>query len=181
MAREAFLELGPHTSTTVIAERVGVSQATLFKRFGSKDALLVQALLPREGWPMLALLSAGPGDGPMRGQLTDLLLAMAAFFDQMAPCLTALRSSGAFPPRFEGEGPSPPILARLRLTEWLVAFQARGELKATADTEHLAVALIAICQGRALRRHVAQDTLLKDDDAAYVLAVLDMLIDGVSP
>ncbi len=181
VARETFLELGPHTSTTVIAERVGVSQATLFKRFGSKDALLIRALQPSEGWTVLQRLVAGPDDErPMRDQLTELLSEMAAFFDKMAPCLAVLRSSGAFPPKFEG-ATSPPILARLELQRWLEIAQARGELSEGAAPEHLAVALIAITQARAMRRHLLEDRDLPGDDAAYLLAMLDMLFLGVAP
>ncbi len=181
VARETFLERGPHVSTTVIAERVGVSQATLFKRFGSKEVLLHRALQPREGWTILQKLCDGPDERPMRVQLTELLREMAVFFDKMAPSLAALRATGASPPRFEGEGPSPPILGRLQLTRWLGEAQERGELSPGVDPAHLAVALIAISQARAMRRHLVEDTELKDDDDAYIVAVMDMLFEGVAP
>ncbi len=181
VARETFLEQGPQISTTVIAQRVGVSQATLFKRFGSKDALLIQALQPREGWTMLQRLGEGPGLGPVRPQLLALVTELAHFFVRMAPCLAVLRASGAFPPNFEGADPTPPILARLRLTDWLRIAQERGELSPAAHPGHLAVALIAIAQARAMRRHLLADTDLPDDDDTYVHAVLTLLFDGVSP
>ena len=43
-ARSAFIEFGGAVSTTVIAENAGVSQATLFKRFGTKEQLMKRAL-----------------------------------------------------------------------------------------------------------------------------------------
>ena len=44
VARECLLEQGVNVSTQVIAKRLGVSQATLFKRFGTKVKLLQMAL-----------------------------------------------------------------------------------------------------------------------------------------
>ena len=45
-----ILELGPSVSTTVIAGRVGMSQAALFKRFGTKEKLFLelQEILARQ-------------------------------------------------------------------------------------------------------------------------------------
>ncbi len=43
-ARACFLEHGAAVSTTVIAERLGISHGVLFQRFGTKDQLLRAAL-----------------------------------------------------------------------------------------------------------------------------------------
>ena len=180
VARQTFLELGPQVPTTVIADRVGVSQATLFKRFGSKDALLIQALTPSQGWTVLQRILEGPDDRPIRLQLGELLQELAAFFDEMAPCLAVLRSSGSIPPKF-GKVESPPIRARKGLAQWLKVGQARGELATTVNVDHLAVALLAIAQARAMRRHLLEDTTLSGTDADYVVAMVQTLFDGVSP
>ena len=50
VARRCFLEHGPAVSTTVIASEVGLSQAALFKRFGTKQNLMLLAL------PLMALM-----------------------------------------------------------------------------------------------------------------------------
>lgn len=42
--REAFLEVGPGVTTRELAERAGVSEGTLFKRFGDKRKMFVLAL-----------------------------------------------------------------------------------------------------------------------------------------
>lgn len=42
--RESFLELGPGVTTRELADRAGVSEGTLFKRFGDKRKMFIQAL-----------------------------------------------------------------------------------------------------------------------------------------
>jgi AcrR family transcriptional regulator len=44
VAREVFLERGIRATTLEVAERAGVSEGTLFHRFGTKDALFRKAL-----------------------------------------------------------------------------------------------------------------------------------------
>ena len=46
MARDVFQKRGHAVSTRDIADEVGVSQAVLFQRFGSKDELFFKALTP---------------------------------------------------------------------------------------------------------------------------------------
>ena len=43
-ARKTFLEIGPSASTQVLAKNAGVSEGTLFKRFGNKKNLFLQAI-----------------------------------------------------------------------------------------------------------------------------------------
>jgi AcrR family transcriptional regulator len=47
-ARALFIEKGPRATTAEIAERAGVSEGILFKRFGNKAALLKAAIPSRE-------------------------------------------------------------------------------------------------------------------------------------
>ena len=46
-ARRVFLEHGAGASTEQIAQQLGVSQAALFKRIGTKQELMVRSLMPR--------------------------------------------------------------------------------------------------------------------------------------
>ena len=84
-ARACFLEHGASVSTTVIAKRLGVSQAALFKRFGTKEDLLVAALRPgpemvRE---LLDWLAEGPDERPIPEQLLDLGVRVRSFFGRL--------------------------------------------------------------------------------------------------
>ena len=180
VARETILELGASVSTTVIAERLGVSQATLFKRFGSKDALVLTALMPKpEALPLVGL-QEGPEEGPLLPQLRAMLLEVGAFFNEMAPCLVALKSSGSFPPDFHQGAHSPPVLARIQLSRWLDRGVETGELRQEVDTEHLAVALIGVVQARVMREHLIGDPTLTGTPDDYLAVAVDYLLAGVT-
>ena len=99
IVRRCLVEQGATVSTQFIAEQSGVSQATLFKRFGSKSNLLQTAiLLPsksfHESTELLNLLCAGPTDTPVREQITQLCLRLLKFFDEVLPSFAGLHASG---------------------------------------------------------------------------------------
>ena len=72
-AKEILLEHGAKASTTAIAKAVGLSQAALFKRFGTKLDLVKAALAPKT--PRQWWLDAANGPDPsgdFRTQLESL-------------------------------------------------------------------------------------------------------------
>ena len=73
-ARAVFLERGAQAPTTLIAERVGLSQPTLFQRFGDKASLLAAALAAE---PIDPGGIVGPPDEPARLGLEAHLEALA--------------------------------------------------------------------------------------------------------
>src|ERR1700704_6691752 len=92
--RAAVRLKGPSVSLDTIAARLGISQPALLKRFGTRNKLFIAALKPPEKPPFLPQIDSGPDDRPLQQQLQELLEAMAEFFDEMAPCISALRESG---------------------------------------------------------------------------------------
>ena len=131
IARSCFLEHGPGVSTTVIAEQVGLSQASLFKRFGTKKSLMMAALRPPDSLPWMPILEAGPGPEPLSEQLVSIGVLMSTFLRQLVPCLSILRASGVdqrgLLDRFEG--PPPPVLTVRALQAWFERAQAQGLLR----------------------------------------------------
>jgi AcrR family transcriptional regulator len=73
-AREAIAEHGLHASTTAITERAEVGVGTLYRRFGSKEALiadvLVDGVVEIQAWAEAALKDSDPWQG-----LSDFLFA----------------------------------------------------------------------------------------------------------
>ena len=73
IALKCFLEHGSEASAQIIADRVGLSQPALFKRFGTKEELFMRALAPPEHLPIIDWLEASPSPGPFRPQFVHLL------------------------------------------------------------------------------------------------------------
>ena len=93
--QSCLFEYGPSVSTTMIAERAGISQAALFKRFGTKERLIISALRqPMQRNPIVDRLEMGPQAGPIRAQLIELGVAMIGVMRRVVPCLAMLHSAG---------------------------------------------------------------------------------------
>jgi len=179
-AREAFLELGPAASTAVIAEKLGVSQAALFKRFGSKDKLLVRALVPQQDPPWIAICDLGPDDRPLDVQLIELGLSVAEFFEKFVPCMAVLRAAGVHPEFAEimGQDKPPPV----RGTDSFIAFvrraQRAGQLRDDLDPRVFVSSFLGGLLHRAFIDFVSAGHLEMQSAEDHVNAVVPLLLRG---
>ena len=182
--RRCLVEQGGSVSTQFIADRVGVSQATLFKRFGSKSNLLQTAiLLPSKASKanrMLEFLREGPTSEPVREQMEQLCLRLLKFFDEMLPSFASLHASGL---TFDDPLPedAPPVQARKYLTNWVGELQAQGRMRKDVHPESIALTLIGTMQHRPLRIHLLRDTTLTQTDEEYVSSIVEVLWQGLFP
>src|SRR6185295_7650575 len=88
--RKGVLEQGPQVSLDLIADRLGVTAPALFKRFGSRNALLLAALKLPENPRFLTLLTNGPDElRPFETQLHEIIDAHMQFLDECWPCMAA--------------------------------------------------------------------------------------------
>jgi AcrR family transcriptional regulator len=119
-ARRCFVEDGAQCPISRVAAALGISQPALFKRFGSKRALLLAALLPSEPPQWVAELSNGPDDRPLVEQIKEVADRALRFFDELVPVLATLRSAGLQPKEIMQHFPEPPpVLAIAGLCGWL--------------------------------------------------------------
>ena len=181
--RRCLIEQGGSVSTQFIANQIGVSQATLFKRFGSKSNLLQTAiLLPSkvaEARSMMELLSQGPTEAPVREQMERLCLRLLKFFDDVIPSFASLHASGL---TFDDPIPedAPPIVARKYLTSWIARLQEQGRIRKEVYPESIALTLIGAMQHRSIRIHLLRDTTLTQTDEEYVSSMVEVLWKGLS-
>lgn len=172
-------------STTVIAERAGMSQAAIFKRYPTKKALMCAALLPPEHPPYLELLAAGPHPSlPLGPQLEEAALAIARFFAEVVPCIATLHASGFEKSELFGryEVP-PPLRTRQALAEWFARAAAQGRLAVTAPTE-VATAFMGTLHVRAFLQHVGSvrpgaPTEAPEPLEVYVRTVVSIFLQGI--
>lgn len=140
--RRGVLEQGPQVSLDMIAERLGVTAPALFKRFGSRNALLLSALEPPEHPRFIELLEQGPDDHrPFETQLHEIISAHMQFLDECWPCMAALRESG-IPKEQVKEllGKGPLVKAVKLFAAWLDRAKRLG-LADISEAEHVAMAV----------------------------------------
>jgi len=125
-ARACFLEHGPKVSVAQIAAEVGLSGPALFKRFGSKQELMISALVPTpEMFPDLT----PPDHGSLAPQVRHMAEQVMGAIQVIGPCIAVLRSAGIdhkamIKDRFEGPPP-----AFRKVTGWFAALEDHPEVK----------------------------------------------------
>lgn len=150
------------TSTEDVREAAGVSASQLYHYFDSKQAL-IRAVIARQSDAVLA------AQQPYLGQL-DSLDALRAWRDHVVARQRRRERQGGCPLgtlSCELAGTWPEARAELLggfgrwegvLRRGLRAMRERGELRADADPDRLALALLAAVQGGLLLNQVRQDT-----------------------
>ena len=178
--RRCIMQHGISVSTQVIAKEIGVSQATLFKRFGTKEALLQKALLqPIVSHSIFQVLEQEPTLDTVVDQMKELSLALLRFFDEMLPNLMMLRSSGFDLPSLMKGDDTPPILIRKKLMLWIEALQKQQKIRAVSS-EAFALALLGSIQHRVFRRHIIHDHSLISSDEEYITKMVDLFWLGIA-
>ena len=128
-AAEVFLEHGMAAGTALIAERAGVSEGVLFKRFKTKEALFEAALTLEMGsneWRQDLIRSAGK-NSPQ----SNLKRAILALFDKLhrfIPKLMVLEGQGHRRPPPSGTQ-SPPLEDAAAISAYLKKESKIGRLR----------------------------------------------------
>lgn len=152
-ARLCFLEHGPGVAMSVIAERLSVSPAALFRRVGSKRELLIRALSPSSLPPFIATLRRGPDARPVAEQIEAIALEIDGFFEGLFPVVSVMRVAGIDPHElFEKFEEPPPALSVRALAAWFSILADQGRVQIDTPTA-AAMAFIGGLQGRHFLRH----------------------------
>ena len=178
--RDAVVEVGPHVSLDVVAERLGVTAPALFRRFGSRSDLLVAALQPESHPAVLAYMEAGPDRRrDIRAQLIELFTHASSFFARTIPCLTALRESGIPVDELYKGAEAAPLKVVRALQGWLERARAQ-RLIACADAQAAALAMLGSLQAPAFLRHVT-NAHGPWDASRWAKPLADLFLCGLSP
>ena len=189
VARAVFLEQGPKAPVSVIAGLVGVSDATLFKRFGTKQELLLAALMPPERPEFIEIIAAGPGPGDLRIQLIAVAQAIAEALGGMLPRLSALRAAGLDHHEVIGRyDVPPPVRAQQALAAWIRVGQADGRIRASIEPDSVAMTIMGAMHFRLFMCNVV-GAFAGDPDctahlpppAEYGRQVIESLWTGLAP
>lgn len=155
VARRMFFEHGPAVSTNAIAQELEISQAALFKRFGTKAVLIRRAMRISMTPPFVELLDAGPDpDRGVREQLEEVGLSINAFFEELAPAAAVLKMSGAPPDDLFSDGNEPPPVRAIRaLTRWLATMHEDGRAN-VSNPEATAMSFLGALHIRPFLEHM---------------------------
>ncbi len=133
-ARQVFLEEGIGASTLVIAEKAGISEASIFKRFNTKQALFMAAMGIDETPSWVKDLPHRQPTAAIKSELTQLCLEMMAFYQAVLPRVLMLmvQSKSAFPPAFPPPFLPPPIRDAKLLAGFLERAIALGHIQSSS-------------------------------------------------
>ena len=180
-ARACFLEHGPSVSTAHIAGEIGLSQAALFKRFQTKENLLLQALRPDPIPEWLVDLHDGPSDAPVPDQLVAIGTRALAFLRDLMPRLLCLKSAGVDPSTVMATfDVPPPLRAVTMLTAFFEALASDGRAD-IADPSATATQFLGSLHLRVYFGHMFEHASLPVEDDAYLRSVVDSLWLGIAP
>jgi AcrR family transcriptional regulator len=195
-AREVFLAQGLGASTLAIAEKAGISEASIFKRFGTKQALFLAAIGVLETPPWVKHLA--PPTPAMRSELTDICTQMLDFYQEVLPRVMMMMTQHQMPhPQLM---PPPPVRDTLLLTKFLEQGMAQGYLHA-GNAQVIAHLLVGSIVNYVVSQNVVQQLAtnaptpgampvsmpmpiaLPDPlpPQAFIQALIDSLWSGISP
>ena len=175
-ARAVYLEQGINATTVDVANRAGISSASIFKHFPTKDALFFAALTATPGRIWNAELEAAIGHGDTKADLLLIAQKIAAYTTELLPRMMMLRSAGQ-----QGSLPTPPRVEHdfVALTTYLGREMALGRI-ARGDPTVPALALLHANAGYAMSVAV-QAARPSFDTSGFLEDFVLMLWQGLEP
>ena len=106
-ARQVFLQQGFGASTLEIAQQAGISEASIFKRFSTKEELFFAAMGIPEKPLWVNELEFLCGKGNLKENLIKVCFQIMEFYREVLPLIMMLRSRGNALPEHGGKEPKP--------------------------------------------------------------------------
>jgi AcrR family transcriptional regulator len=165
-AGRLYAEAGYRGATTKrIAVEAGVNEITLFRHFGSKDALIREAISRAESSLASAVRLPGSPREPFR-ELRDWARAhLSELRDRRSLIRTSMGEIEEHPGIFSGEN-SPPAAAAKDLARYLRQLRANGLAKAPFDEAAASTMLMGVLFADAMGRDIMPDMYRNDPEEA---------------
>ena len=177
-----FLEQGVGAPTSEVAKHCGCSEGTIFKRFPTKEALLVACMGAGETPPPVRMAEGLPAGRP-REAMRQMFVGFVGFFRELLPRVLMLWSSRVIDHPFQiHEGQENPAPKRLiaALSAFLEQERKAGTIRCV-DTQVAARALIGAAQNYALFEMMGIHDETVPDAEEYAVRVVDLLWEGLDP
>jgi AcrR family transcriptional regulator len=150
-ARQVFLAQGEGGSTLEIAEKAGISEASIFKRFSTKQALFLAAIGISETPQYVKLLSNQTPTEEIRAELTEICTQMVGFYQEVMPRVMMMmtQTKSSLPPLVP-----PPLRDSQLFAGYLDRAIAQGQLK-PCDSMTVAHAIVGAINSYAMTQTIA--------------------------
>ncbi len=185
-ARQVFLEQGFGASTLVIAEKAGISEASIFKRFTTKQALFLAAMGITETPKWVKTLSSDRPTAPFKSELTDICEQMFAFYQEVLPRVMMMTQGNLpFPP--QSMPVPPPIRDSRLLAEFLDRAIAHGYVR-SCDAMTVADMIIGAITNYVMTQNMSKSPIplplpkrTPIDSSLFVHNLIETLWVGIAP
>lgn len=182
-ARHVFLARGIQGTTAEIAERAGVSEGSIFKRFKTKEELFAAAM-HSESPEWVRSLEVRVGKGDPRARLEELGTEILAYFQKIMPLIMMAWSNAPCEnghPRHLA-APNPPPLRELKALVGYFEAEMRAGRMRRLDPEVLARTFMGALHGFAFFDvlYRAQDELPLAAEV-YVRGLVHLIWTSVAP
>ena len=180
-ARSVLLEQGIAATTADIARRAGISEGTIFRRYATKDELVVAALAPDGPPPFCAVIDQCAADPDPESDLIRIGGQVVSFFEMMLPRMHLLMSCHLHPAEVLARADDPPPVAAIRaLTAWFDAAHASGALDVD-DSEVAARTFLGAMHQFAFLSHAGMHPNEPMNTERFVVGTVRLLLRGVMP
>ncbi len=184
-ARQVFLAHGIRGTTAEVAQRAGVSEGSVFKRWKTKEELFHAAMRADavEDVEYIRGLPERVGKGELREQLVEIGHQAARFFEKIVAFHMHSFSAGSERNQgvFEGPGEPPPLVSRRRIASYFEAERRLGRIR-DVDPDVLGRVFLG-----SIYNFVALELMLRGHDPrpmpirTFVRGLVDVLLDGALP
>lgn len=182
-ARRLFLEGGYGVSTADIARAAGVSEGSIFNRFGTKSALFAAAMgLPAPNVEPLVEALAESED--VRAAFVEIGASIVSFLRSHMPRVMMLWAQPSLNPLDalkDCGGSSAPQRILRAVTEYVRHAAQAGRIRAQADPSVPARMFIGALHGFVFFQLVDAQDPRPAETATFIRAVVDTLWEGIRP
>jgi AcrR family transcriptional regulator len=150
-ARQVFLEEGINGSTLEIADKAGISEASIFKRFATKQALFLAAIGISQTPQYAKILANQTPTVEIRSELTEICTQMVGFYQEVMPRVMMMmtQTKSPLPPLVP-----PPLRDTQLFTEYFDRAIAAGFIK-PCDAMTVAHTIVGAIQNYAMTSAIA--------------------------
>jgi AcrR family transcriptional regulator len=183
-ARQVFLDKGAGASTAEIAEQAGISEASIFKRFATKQDLFMAAIGITKTPSWVKKLESDIPRSAFKAELVDLCGEMLEFYQSVLPRILMMMSPMKLL-RLRDFVP-PPLRDSNLLAEFLQRAVDLGYIR-PCDTRTLAQAIVGAINNYAMTQTFMKlpvATSIKHDPlqpSDFVRNLIDTLWSGIAP